>query len=116
MRSKAGRDWRVIMLLVGGGGSGLLAVGVALSVAAYTAFEAWRGTQTTSPMAQMGIDVVLGALVLIGAILDPCGLPGSNDDPRKAGATDHEHADASSQRLRPSPCLAGGQHTCPSFP
>jgi hypothetical protein len=69
MTSEEGRDWRAILLLVGGGGSGLLAVGGVLSLAAYAAFDAWRGRQSTSPATEMGIMVALGALVLIGAIL-----------------------------------------------
>ena len=69
MNSQAGRDWRVILLLVGSGGSGLLALGAAFSVAVYAALDAWRGAQTTSPTAQMGIMVAVGALALIGAIL-----------------------------------------------
>ena len=69
MISQAGRDWRVILLLVGSGGSGLLAMGASFSIAVYAAFDAWRGQQTTSPTTQMGIMVAVGALALIGAIL-----------------------------------------------
>lgn len=69
MIRQAGRDWRVILLLVGGGGSGLLAVGAAISLAVFAAWDAWSGQRTTSSTAQVGIVVAVGALALIGGML-----------------------------------------------
>lgn len=69
MIATSGRDWRAILLLVGGGGSGVVALGGAFSLAAYAALDAMRSREATSPAAQIGIFVGLGTLIVIGSIL-----------------------------------------------
>lgn len=65
----AQRDWRVVTLAVASGGSGLLAISIALSAIAYAGFGMWfrpPGPESPEPIS---VIVIAGALALISAVM-----------------------------------------------
>lgn len=69
MTNHARSDWRVVVLAIVGGGTGLLAVAVGLSAAAYAFVGPWIRLPDSVSLDRLDVFVIIGVLELIGAVL-----------------------------------------------
>jgi len=76
VESKAGRDWRSILLAIASTGGAILAVAMAVIVVVVQAAMTLRGDQQKHPL----IDAVLlaSAILFVGALLIPAAYYSSN--------------------------------------
>jgi len=69
MMSPPGRDWRVVLLAIASGGSGMLALAIAVAGSAYGVLERLLGQQETKSLDPLDVFLLSGALTLIGTLM-----------------------------------------------